>query len=137
VEDYRPGGYHPVVLGDIFNRQYKIIRKLGEGSYSTLNRRLSSMKALDGGVGGDEVLMAVMGLRCPRVAAQVVIIQSFSATSSTASTRSSGSLARAPTRRFVLKKMSNDIYCDTVEDRKKYEFTSGHGRAKPSSLARP
>ncbi|KAL5046480.1 hypothetical protein BDW71DRAFT_207274 [Aspergillus fruticulosus] len=37
VEDYRPGGYHPVVLGDIFNNgQYKVIRKLGEGSYSTV-----------------------------------------------------------------------------------------------------
>ncbi|KAL4887801.1 kinase-like domain-containing protein [Aspergillus ambiguus] len=37
VEDYRPGGYHPVVLGDVFNDgQYKIIRKLGEGSYSTV-----------------------------------------------------------------------------------------------------
>ncbi|KAK5673725.1 hypothetical protein LTS12_029769, partial [Elasticomyces elasticus] len=29
-------GYHPVLLGDIFNRQYKVIRKLGEGSYSTV-----------------------------------------------------------------------------------------------------
>ncbi|KGO78238.1 hypothetical protein PITC_036060 [Penicillium italicum] len=36
VEDYRPGGYHPVVLGDVFNHQYKVIRKLGEGSYSTV-----------------------------------------------------------------------------------------------------
>ncbi|KOS37634.1 hypothetical protein ACN38_g11564 [Penicillium nordicum] len=36
VEDYRPGGYHPVVLGDVFNRQFKVIRKLGEGSYSTV-----------------------------------------------------------------------------------------------------
>ncbi|KAE8364253.1 kinase-like domain-containing protein [Aspergillus caelatus] len=37
VEDYRPGGYHPVVLGDVFNNgQYKVIRKLGEGSYSTV-----------------------------------------------------------------------------------------------------
>ncbi|CAI7635402.1 unnamed protein product [Penicillium glandicola] len=37
VEDYRPGGYHPVVLDDIFNNgQYKVIRKLGEGSYSTV-----------------------------------------------------------------------------------------------------
>ncbi|EAW11290.1 serine/threonine-protein kinase [Aspergillus clavatus NRRL 1] len=37
VEDYRPGGYHPVVLGDIFNNgQYRVIRKLGEGSYSTV-----------------------------------------------------------------------------------------------------
>ncbi|KAJ5488144.1 hypothetical protein N7453_011598 [Penicillium expansum] len=30
VEDYRPGGYHPVILGDVFNRQYKVIRKLGK-----------------------------------------------------------------------------------------------------------
>ena len=36
VEDYRPGGYHPVVLGDVFNGQYKVIRKLGEGSSSTV-----------------------------------------------------------------------------------------------------
>lgn len=37
VEDYRPGGYHPVVLGDVFkNGRYKVIRKLGEGSYLTV-----------------------------------------------------------------------------------------------------
>jgi hypothetical protein len=37
VEDYRPGGYHPVLLGDVFkNSQYKVIRKLVEGSYSTV-----------------------------------------------------------------------------------------------------
>ncbi|KAK4108683.1 putative serine protein kinase [Canariomyces notabilis] len=37
VEDYHPGGYHPVHLGDVFNDgQYKVIRKLGEGSYSTV-----------------------------------------------------------------------------------------------------
>ncbi|KAM5385443.1 hypothetical protein ACJZ2D_001084 [Fusarium nematophilum] len=37
VEDYRPGGYHPVLLGDRFNDgQYKVIRKLGEGSFSTV-----------------------------------------------------------------------------------------------------
>ncbi|KNG86152.1 putative serine protein kinase [Aspergillus nomiae NRRL 13137] len=36
VEDYRPGGYHPVILGDVFNNgRYKVIRKLGDGSYST------------------------------------------------------------------------------------------------------
>ena len=37
VEDYRPGGYHPVHLGDTFhNGQYKVIRKLGDGAYSTV-----------------------------------------------------------------------------------------------------
>ncbi|KAF4765070.1 hypothetical protein HAV15_003958 [Penicillium sp. str.  len=29
-------GYHPVVLGDVFNHQYKVIRKLSEGSYLTV-----------------------------------------------------------------------------------------------------
>ncbi|KND91013.1 Serine/threonine-protein kinase SRPK, partial [Tolypocladium ophioglossoides CBS 100239] len=37
VESYHPGGYHPVLLGDVFNSgQYKVIRKLGEGSYATV-----------------------------------------------------------------------------------------------------
>ncbi|OAR00504.1 hypothetical protein LLEC1_03037 [Akanthomyces lecanii] len=37
IEDYRPGGYHPVTLGDLFHDgQYKVVRKLGEGSYSTV-----------------------------------------------------------------------------------------------------
>ncbi|TQN68513.1 Serine/threonine-protein kinase SRPK [Colletotrichum shisoi] len=37
VEDYRPGGYHPIHLGDVLrDGQYSIVRKLGEGSYSTV-----------------------------------------------------------------------------------------------------
>lgn len=37
IEDYRPGGYHPVHLGDVFNDgQYRVIRKLGDGAYSTV-----------------------------------------------------------------------------------------------------
>jgi serine/threonine protein kinase len=37
VECYRPGGYHPVHLGDQFNHgQYHVIRKLGAGSFSTV-----------------------------------------------------------------------------------------------------
>jgi hypothetical protein len=36
VEDYHPGGYHPVHLGNVFNNQYKVLRKLVEGSYSTV-----------------------------------------------------------------------------------------------------
>ncbi|CAM1507169.1 Fc.00g068100.m01.CDS01 [Cosmosporella sp. VM-42] len=35
-EAYHPGGYHPVNLGDIFNSRYRVIRKLGYGSYSTV-----------------------------------------------------------------------------------------------------
>jgi len=33
---YRPGGYHPLALGDTLkNERYKILHKLGWGSYST------------------------------------------------------------------------------------------------------
>ena len=34
-ESYHPGGYHPVVLGDVLNERYRIIRKLGYGAFST------------------------------------------------------------------------------------------------------
>ncbi|KAJ2347844.1 hypothetical protein GGF43_004671, partial [Coemansia sp. RSA 2618] len=37
IEDYRKGGYHPVKLGDSFkNNQYKVVRKLGWGHFSTV-----------------------------------------------------------------------------------------------------
>ncbi|KUJ07409.1 kinase-like protein [Mollisia scopiformis] len=34
-ESYHPGGFHPVHLQDIFNNRYRVIRKLGYGSFST------------------------------------------------------------------------------------------------------
>ncbi|KAI0431618.1 serine/threonine-protein kinase SRPK3 [Xylaria sp. FL1042] len=33
---YRPGGFRPVVLGDVLRGRYRIIRKLGYGSYATV-----------------------------------------------------------------------------------------------------
>ena len=37
IEAYRPTGYHPVHFGDLFrDGQYKIIRKLGYGAFSTV-----------------------------------------------------------------------------------------------------
>ncbi|EIW67425.1 hypothetical protein TREMEDRAFT_33616 [Tremella mesenterica DSM 1558] len=37
LEDYRPGGYHPVSIGDEFsNGRYMIVRKLGWGHFSTV-----------------------------------------------------------------------------------------------------
>ena len=37
LEDYRPGGYHPVRIGDDFNDgRYTIVRKLGWGHFSTV-----------------------------------------------------------------------------------------------------
>lgn len=35
LEDYRPGGYHPVEIGNVFHGRYRIVHKLGHGSYST------------------------------------------------------------------------------------------------------
>ncbi len=36
LDRYRPGGYHPVSLGDMFNDRYVVLRKLGYGQYSTV-----------------------------------------------------------------------------------------------------
>ena len=35
-EDYSPGGYHPVNIGDLYHNQYKVVRKLGWGHFSTV-----------------------------------------------------------------------------------------------------
>ncbi len=46
---YRPGGLHPVALGDVYESsaaRYKIIHKLGWGAYSTV--WLASMLDQDG-----------------------------------------------------------------------------------------
>jgi serine/threonine protein kinase len=36
MEYYRGGGYHPVVIGDRFNDRYRVIHKLGHGTYSPI-----------------------------------------------------------------------------------------------------
>ena len=36
VEEYRPGGYHPVHLHDVFHQRYEVIGKLAYGQYSTV-----------------------------------------------------------------------------------------------------
>lgn len=33
---YRPDGFHPVYIGDIFNERYKVLNKIGYGRYSTV-----------------------------------------------------------------------------------------------------
>ncbi|KAI5787314.1 putative serine protein kinase [Geopyxis carbonaria] len=35
-EAYRPGHFHPVHFGDVFHGRYRVIRKLGDGSFSTV-----------------------------------------------------------------------------------------------------
>lgn len=36
VSQYCRGGYHPVVIGDVFDNRYRVIRKLGWGHFSTV-----------------------------------------------------------------------------------------------------
>ena len=36
IEDYVVGGYHPVHLGDVFKKRYRILRKLGNGRFATV-----------------------------------------------------------------------------------------------------
>ncbi|KAL6871714.1 kinase-like domain-containing protein [Trichoderma longibrachiatum] len=33
---YRPGGFHPVYIGDVFNERWKVLNKIGYGRYSTV-----------------------------------------------------------------------------------------------------
>ncbi|KAE8312104.1 kinase-like domain-containing protein [Aspergillus transmontanensis] len=36
MEYYEPGGYHPVKIGDCFHNRYRVMYKLGHGTYSTI-----------------------------------------------------------------------------------------------------
>jgi serine/threonine-protein kinase SRPK3 len=36
VEEYRPGGYHPIHLHDMFKDRYEVIAKLAFGQFSTV-----------------------------------------------------------------------------------------------------
>lgn len=36
ISKYKPGGYYPVSIGEIFNTRYRIIKKLGWGAFSTV-----------------------------------------------------------------------------------------------------
>jgi len=35
-DSYRPGGFHPVYIGDIYTEKYKVLSKIGYGMYSTV-----------------------------------------------------------------------------------------------------
>ncbi|KAG6003352.1 hypothetical protein E4U21_002094 [Claviceps maximensis] len=36
LEYYKPGGYHPIMIGDLLHGRYRIVDKLGYGGYSTI-----------------------------------------------------------------------------------------------------
>lgn len=33
---YRPGGFHPIYIGDVYHDKYKVLNKIGYGVYSTV-----------------------------------------------------------------------------------------------------
>lgn len=35
LEKYQPGGYHPILIGDVLRSRYRVVHKLGYGTYST------------------------------------------------------------------------------------------------------
>ncbi|KAI1742773.1 serine/threonine-protein kinase SRPK3 [Xylaria scruposa] len=45
VDSYRPGGFHPVHLGDVLHDRYRVIRKLGYGSSATVWLALDSVSS--------------------------------------------------------------------------------------------
>ena len=45
-ESYHPGGLHPLHFGDVLNSHYEIIRKLGDGGFSTVWLALDSVYVL-------------------------------------------------------------------------------------------
>lgn len=36
LEYYRPGGYHPLLHGDCLHGRYRVVHKLGYGTFSTI-----------------------------------------------------------------------------------------------------
>ena len=56
LEKYRPGGYHPVMIGDVPHGRYRIVDKLGYGGYSTIwlaqDTRLEQCVAVKIGIAG-------------------------------------------------------------------------------------
>ncbi|DAA74230.1 TPA_exp: Uncharacterized protein A8136_3728 [Trichophyton benhamiae CBS 112371] len=36
LERYLPGGYHPISIGDLLNNRYRVVHKLGHGTFSTI-----------------------------------------------------------------------------------------------------
>lgn len=36
LDRYQPGGYYPALIGDMFKDRYRIVHKLGHGTYSTV-----------------------------------------------------------------------------------------------------
>jgi serine/threonine-protein kinase SRPK3 len=48
--EYKKGGYHPVTIGELYNKQYRVVHKLGWGHFSTVwlvwDHKTNSFKAM-------------------------------------------------------------------------------------------
>ncbi|RMZ79733.1 hypothetical protein DV738_g3261, partial [Chaetothyriales sp. CBS 135597] len=74
LEDYRPGGYHPVKIDDRLNERYRVVHKLGYGTFSTawlaLDEQTSKYVAIKvGTAGADRSEVDVLSQLTARVAA--------------------------------------------------------------------
>ncbi|KAI0485400.1 kinase-like domain-containing protein [Xylaria cf. heliscus] len=56
---YRPGGYHPIEIGDRLHNRYRVVHKLGYGSYSTtwlaVDEQMSKNVAVKVGISGTDM----------------------------------------------------------------------------------
>jgi serine/threonine-protein kinase SRPK3 len=62
IQNYRPGGFHPVHIGDVIRDEYRILHKLGCGGFSTVwlaraltDQRLCALKILAANAPSDEL----------------------------------------------------------------------------------
>lgn len=58
---YKPGGFHPINVGEVYNERYEVVRQLGWGVYSTVwlvqdvkDKHLAAMKVLVGSLTNDK-----------------------------------------------------------------------------------
>jgi hypothetical protein len=66
LEDYGPAGYHPTTVGDILGSQYRVLRKLGWGVYSTVWLVQNQKYVLSALLGLCAVIFLLHQYWCPR-----------------------------------------------------------------------
>jgi serine/threonine-protein kinase SRPK3 len=76
LDNYRSGGYHPIKIGDQFHGRYRVVHKLGHGSYSTTwlardeqSRRYVAVKVCtaDSNPKETDILFTLTDAQCPSV----------------------------------------------------------------------
>ena len=79
VEKYRPGGFHPIALGEEFaHGRYRVIHKLGKGSFSTIWMARDQQKE-SGKLVALKALRADVSFKPPNETPELVVPRSFKA----------------------------------------------------------